>query len=114
MKFAVKCPIRKGSLLVWNCRLPHNNFPNNSDKPRMVQYIRYACLDDPAVSFIKLGAENEGPWGRWNKKLVELDVTNEELGELGRKVYRIDEQEPIAQTETNDSQYGFFEMCNIL
>jgi ectoine hydroxylase-related dioxygenase (phytanoyl-CoA dioxygenase family) len=27
-----KMPIRKGSILIWNSRLPHGTFPNNSNQ----------------------------------------------------------------------------------
>eukprot|EP01006_Ploeotia_vitrea_P009126 TRINITY_DN21474_c0_g1_i1.p1 TRINITY_DN21474_c0_g1~~TRINITY_DN21474_c0_g1_i1.p1 ORF type:complete len:392 (+),score=52.35 TRINITY_DN21474_c0_g1_i1:46-1221(+) len=38
----------KGSLLVWDSRLPHQNYPNSSDKFRIVQYITFklATKDD--------------------------------------------------------------------
>ncbi len=32
-------PIRKGSLLVWNSCLPHGNYPNNSNRMRIIQYL---------------------------------------------------------------------------
>lgn len=39
-----KIPIRKGSLLIWDGRLAHGNFPNNSEKPRLVQYIKFNAV----------------------------------------------------------------------
>lgn len=45
-----KCPIRAGSLLIWNSAIPHANFPNDGPKPRLVQYIKMAPVDDPSVS----------------------------------------------------------------
>lgn len=44
-----KVPIRKGSLLVWDSSLPHGTFPNNSDKFRMIQYIKMADRADPSI-----------------------------------------------------------------
>jgi len=35
-----KIPIPKGSLLVWNNNMPHANFENDSNRFRMVQYIK--------------------------------------------------------------------------
>ncbi|KAL0482534.1 hypothetical protein AKO1_002855 [Acrasis kona] len=39
-KQAKKITVRSGSLLIWDSRQPHCNFSNNSDKFRMVQYIK--------------------------------------------------------------------------
>jgi len=36
-----KIPMRKGSLLIWDSRLPHGNFPNNNHQIRAVQYITF-------------------------------------------------------------------------
>jgi len=36
----VKVPVRAGSLVIWDSRLPHCNFPNDSDKFRYVQYVK--------------------------------------------------------------------------
>lgn len=53
----VKVPMRKGSVLVWNSmvrcylqhicngQLPHGNYPNESEKFRMVQYIKMTHAD---------------------------------------------------------------------
>ena len=43
------CPIRKGYLLIWNSQLPHGNFPNDSNKPRMDQYIKMAPYNDLSI-----------------------------------------------------------------
>merc|ERR1712013_153807 len=111
-EFVQKCPIRKGSVLIWNAKLPHNNYPNDSANPRVVQYIRYAQRDDPAVSYVKLGQKNEGPWGMWNEHLVELDLSAEEMGELGRKVYCVEEQERVQRQ--NGRGNSFLSGCRIL
>ena len=34
--FVQRMPIRQGSLLVWDSRLPHGNYPNNSNRMRIV------------------------------------------------------------------------------
>ena len=41
-------PMRAGSLLVWNSELPHCNYANDSDKFRMVQYVK--CFPRPSSS----------------------------------------------------------------
>jgi len=34
-----KLTMKRGSLLIWDSRLPHGSFPNNNDKFRVVQYL---------------------------------------------------------------------------
>ncbi len=48
-KHIQRMPIRKGSLLVWDSRLPHGNFPNNSSGMRIVQYLHMAPVADEAI-----------------------------------------------------------------
>ncbi len=38
--------MRPGSLLIWDSRIPHGNYPNESSQFRMVQYITF-CERDP-------------------------------------------------------------------
>lgn len=40
-------PMKSGSLLIWDSKLPHGNFPNSSDAFRMVQYLKSVPVDDP-------------------------------------------------------------------
>jgi len=42
-----KCKVlmKKGSLLVWDSRLPHQNYPNDDDTWRMVHYCTYVPVD---------------------------------------------------------------------
>lgn len=44
-----RMPIRRGDLLVWDSRLPHGNYPNNSNKMRIVQYLHMAPVSDLAI-----------------------------------------------------------------
>eukprot|EP01094_Clydonella_sp_ATCC50884_P002954 TRINITY_DN1226_c0_g1_i1.p1 TRINITY_DN1226_c0_g1~~TRINITY_DN1226_c0_g1_i1.p1 ORF type:complete len:449 (-),score=133.42 TRINITY_DN1226_c0_g1_i1:125-1471(-) len=37
---AQKITMRRGSLVVWSSAMPHCNFPNASDRPRMCQYLK--------------------------------------------------------------------------
>jgi len=45
-KEIVKIPMRAGSLFIWNSQLPHGNYPNDSHKFRMVQYIKMIPADN--------------------------------------------------------------------
>eukprot|EP00658_Telonema_sp_P-2_P000613 TRINITY_DN10229_c0_g1_i10.p1 TRINITY_DN10229_c0_g1~~TRINITY_DN10229_c0_g1_i10.p1 ORF type:complete len:231 (-),score=46.80 TRINITY_DN10229_c0_g1_i10:74-766(-) len=44
-----RVPMRAGSLVVWDCRLPHGAMFNKSDNPRYAQFVRMfpACGLDP-------------------------------------------------------------------
>ncbi len=45
-------PLRAGSLLIWDSRLPHCNFANKSSRHRLVQYIKMAQAADREVAQI--------------------------------------------------------------
>ncbi|CAF3729317.1 unnamed protein product [Rotaria sp. Silwood1] len=51
-------PIRKGSLLVWDTRLPHGNYPNNSNQMRIIQYLHMAPIADEALRPFPLSKED--------------------------------------------------------
>ncbi|CAF1274188.1 unnamed protein product [Didymodactylos carnosus] len=72
-KHIQRMPIRKGSLLVWDSRLPHGNFPNNSNRMRIVQYMHMAPVADEALRSFPLTKED-------------LPATFQ-LTELGEKLY---------------------------
>ena len=68
-----RMPIRQGSLLVWDTRLPHGNYPNNSDRMRIIQYLHMAPITDRALRPFPLLRE---------------DLPHEfHLTELGEKLY---------------------------
>ena len=72
-QYIQRMPIRKGSLLVWDTRLPHGNFPNNSNQMRIVQYLHMAPISDEAIRPYPLTKE---------------DLPSEfHLSELGKKLY---------------------------
>jgi len=48
-KLGVTAPIREGDLLIWDTRLAHCNYPNNSGSPRLVQYIQMKLAEDPVM-----------------------------------------------------------------
>jgi len=76
-------PVRRGSLLVWNGCLPHGTFPNDSNSPRIIQYIRCLAASDRAVQpyefGFRFGPEEQLPFDQ-----------GFELTELGRKLYGFD------------------------
>ena len=113
IEYITKCPIRKGSFLVWNSKLPHNNFSNNSSHGRKNQYIKYARYDDPAVKPAKFGEVQSGPWGMWP---LTLQFPKEvELNDITRRIYGIgvdDVDERKGQGEENTS--GFRIRCVLL
>jgi hypothetical protein len=53
-----RMPIRKGSLLVWDSRLPHGNYPNNSNRMRIIQYLHMAPVTDEAFRPYPLSRED--------------------------------------------------------
>jgi hypothetical protein len=68
-----RMPIRKGCLLVWDSRLPHGNFPNNSNGMRIVQYLHMAPVADEAIRPFPLSKD---------------DIPSEcHLTDLGKKLY---------------------------
>jgi hypothetical protein len=68
-----RMPIRKGSLLIWDSRLPHGNFPNNSNSMRIVQYLHMAPVADEAIRSYPLSKD---------------DLPSEfRLTDLGKKLY---------------------------
>jgi len=76
-----KISARAGSLIVWSSELPHCNFPNNSDRFRINQYIKMFPAQEkaPGTTFRKielhkyLGGFEPSPLGR---KLFGLDTWN--------------------------------------
>jgi hypothetical protein len=53
-----KMPIRKGSLLIWNSRLPHGTYQNYSNRFRMIQYMKMGRNDDPAIEPVCIGLDD--------------------------------------------------------
>jgi len=43
-------PIRKGSILIWDSRMPHGSYPNSSERFRIIQYLKMGDALDPAFS----------------------------------------------------------------
>ena len=106
IKHAVKITSRKGSLLIWNAKLPHSNFPNNSNIPRMVQFIKYARFNDPSTLPTLWNKPNIKSWGNWN---VTINLPyNFKLNNIGKKVFAIQHKDnkpkKKPQNNTNDNR----------
>eukprot|EP01127_Copromyxa_protea_P009267 TRINITY_DN2168_c0_g1_i2.p1 TRINITY_DN2168_c0_g1~~TRINITY_DN2168_c0_g1_i2.p1 ORF type:complete len:141 (-),score=13.00 TRINITY_DN2168_c0_g1_i2:5-391(-) len=68
LQHVTKITMRPGSMVIWDSRLPHGNFPNLSEHFRMVQYITF--YPQPAPINVRAGLLTRGI----------------ELTELGEKV----------------------------
>ena len=76
---AQRAPIRAGSLLIWDAKLAHCNFPNTSRNMRMVQYIQMIRADDPAFAPLIVDEDLLPPRADF------------ELTHLGRRLYGLED-----------------------
>lgn len=67
---AQRAPIRAGHLLIWDSRLLHCNFPNNSDRMRMVQYVQMKLAEDPALGLLLEDRNLLPPAGEFTPSLL--------------------------------------------
>lgn len=77
---AQKVALRAGSLLIWSSELPHCNYPNDSDRFRMVQYL-------------KMFASQEGGRGTERRRVEVERLTRPvaaELTPLGRRLLGVE------------------------
>ena len=111
IKYITKCPLRRGSFLVWDSRLPHNNFPNDSNHGRKNQYIKYARYDDEAVKPVRFGVEQSGPWGMWPLTL-EFPFDDVELNGVTKRIYGIGVADVVS--ESKQSKNKLFLNCILL
>jgi ectoine hydroxylase-related dioxygenase (phytanoyl-CoA dioxygenase family) len=72
-EYIQRIPLRRGSMVIWNSLTFHANYPNDSDRFRMVQYMRMLPVDYPYVSLMDM-YRNALPAGF-------------ECSELGRKLF---------------------------
>ena len=70
-------PARAGCIIIWSSALPHGTFPNDSDRGRMVQYIKMARCDDDSLGPVFVDEELLPP--------------SFQLTPLGRQLYGFDE-----------------------
>lgn len=78
-----RIPIRKGSLLIWDGRLAHGNFPNNSEKPRLVQYLKYNAVGKNILSNV------DSATTRFCEQEMEM-INKVEVSVLGKKLFGLE------------------------
>jgi len=71
-------PIRKGSILIWDSKLPHGTFPNDSEKYRMIQYLKMFPTSFKAIK-------------PWIKREFLPPNDQFQLSELGNKLFGYEE-----------------------
>eukprot|EP01102_Stenamoeba_stenopodia_P021508 TRINITY_DN8692_c0_g1_i1.p1 TRINITY_DN8692_c0_g1~~TRINITY_DN8692_c0_g1_i1.p1 ORF type:complete len:390 (-),score=63.80 TRINITY_DN8692_c0_g1_i1:131-1300(-) len=78
-----KIPMKKGSLLIWDSRMPHSNYPNSSNHFRACQYIKmFAASPDPSVT-----KDEELKMREMIKAMLPEDL---EMDEISKKLLRQD------------------------
>lgn len=82
-----KIPVRAGSLVIWDSRLPHCNYPNNSDKFRYVQYVKMF----PANVHLLFGYDDNETEKRRAVVKQLLEKSGFEPSELGKKLFGIED-----------------------
>ena len=99
--------MRKGSVCIWDSRLPHGNWPNDDDQFRMVFYLTYF----PALEENKIYMD-------YRKKLAESFCRSVSISPLGKMITGIEKFDippvPFADpsfinrnSRNNLSQWGF-------
>ena len=84
LKHVQKVPIRAGTLVIWDGRLIHSNFPNTGEKPRYVQYVKMNAVGPDIQSCVEPLYESEDEFRDYVK---EEDF---EMTPLGRKLFGFD------------------------
>ena len=86
----------QGSLVIWHRRMPHTSLPNDTDRPRLVQYVTMdpARDDDARREFARLTLEKRPPaWALRQNVPGQLDPEPGppvQLSALGRKLAGVD------------------------
>ena len=78
-KEVVAITMPKGSLLIWDSRLPHQNYPNNDQYFRIVQYITFNPVNYQLPDHFNSDEEKQS-------KLLELFRSNERFIDCNDKV----------------------------
>mmetsp|Transcript_10898 Transcript_10898/g.16254 ORF Transcript_10898/g.16254 Transcript_10898/m.16254 type:complete len:397 (+) Transcript_10898:40-1230(+) len=90
-KEVMRVPMRAGSLLIWDSQLPHGNFPNTSDKFRMVHYIKMIPAEDPREFLPMLAPPTEEKFLKhFEKAKKQWFPEGFEPSPLGRKLLGLD------------------------
>jgi len=102
-KYTTKITMRPGSLLMWDSRTPHGNFPNESSDFRIVQYTGMFPVPWKDADFDVILEERRGEM----TKLVSSRKTSLTL--LGKKITALvdyEEEEKGKTTLVHDSLYN--------
>jgi len=97
-KFVKKITMRPGSLLIWDSRTPHGNYPNEGSQFRMVQYLTFF----PAQHDLQTQ----------RKQLMTHALDKVALSDLGKKVTALlpyptsEVSAPSTESEFNEQQWG--------
>jgi len=75
-----KIPMRAGSLVVWNSKQPHGNYPNDSDNFRICQYIKMISLEQMKDEDLKRDLQGDPQY---------LVPPTFEITELGSKLFSL-------------------------
>lgn len=86
-----KLPLRKGSLLIWHSAIPHGTFPNDSNRFRLIQYMKMAPASYPHVV----------PFYQSNSPFRPMYPFPEDvqLTELGQKIYGFKPWKPTPEVQ---------------
>eukprot|EP01112_Ceratiomyxa_fruticulosa_P022110 TRINITY_DN800_c0_g1_i3.p1 TRINITY_DN800_c0_g1~~TRINITY_DN800_c0_g1_i3.p1 ORF type:complete len:342 (-),score=64.70 TRINITY_DN800_c0_g1_i3:108-1133(-) len=95
-----RIPMRAGSLLVWNSKQVHCNYPNNSDRFRMCQYIKMVTEEE----LIDEGLERRFPVDIYLPK-------NFEMNNIGRTVFA---PSPVTEVEEQQNNTTNSRSCEIM
>jgi ectoine hydroxylase-related dioxygenase (phytanoyl-CoA dioxygenase family) len=81
-----KMPLRKGSLLIWHSAIPHGTFPNDSNRFRLIQYMKMAPASYPHILPFYQSDSAFRPMYPFPEDVV--------LTELGKKIYGLKPWKP--------------------
>jgi len=110
-KYISKVTMRPGSLLIWDSRLPHGNWPNESKSFRMVQYTGMFPVptweDEDIFRYRKM--EIEGMLKYINPPIILTDLGQKVGGLTDFVGEEISDQKPIISTHSkfNAQQCGY-------
>jgi len=93
MQSLTKITMRPGSLVIWDSRTPHGNFPNDSANFRIVQYLTF--YPQPSAEEKRTDTSS----------ILHRDV---QLSELGRKIAGFDLYHPDECVESPVLKYGLY------
>jgi len=96
-KYTTKIFMRKGSILLWDSRTPHGNYPNESSGWRIVQYtgmFPVPYFEPNAAQILETRKTNINQMFKYSKKPVP------QLTPLGKKILGIDKYSDEEKSKT--------------